>query len=170
VTAQTVHDIQVIGTGAARHPDMAEIVHAPITAIDDHTFRAEAMEICTGFGRVYAVNHALEIDGFFCLAIDPWSGDRALVYVRGIGIVTDDTELGVIVTIVAMCAQPLVAPVAVIDAHDSPAGCGPGREALDHTGYRHLQVIGAAARNCLHRGVTLDGNGATGHPGGYWDG
>ena len=70
---QTISDIQIIRTGTARHPDMAEIVHAwriP-KAVDDNTVRAETMETCSGLGRVYGVNHILKIDGFFRLAIRP---------------------------------------------------------------------------------------------------
>ena len=90
-------------------------------AIDDNTVRAEAMQVGTGLGRVYGVNHILEIDGFFRLVIRPHAGNRAAVYVRGVGIVTDDTELGVIVAIGAVRAQQLVTLVAVRDGHDSPA-------------------------------------------------
>ena len=127
---QAVPDIQISvqgrSTSACRHPDMAEVVHAPPKTIDDNTVRAEAMEVCTGLGRVYAMNHALEIDGFFCLAIDSWSRDRALVYVRGIGIVTDDTELGVIVAIGAVQAQQVVALVARLRYSRPSAGLGYG--------------------------------------------
>jgi hypothetical protein len=167
---QAVPEIQISiqgrSTSVSRHPNLAEVVHASPKTIDDDTVRTEAMETCTGFGRVYAVDHALEIDGFFCLAIDPCA--CATVYVGGIGIVTDDTELGIVIAIGAVQAQQAVASVAVLGnvarcgVHDIPTvlGCGVSDcKALDHAGNRHSQIVGAAW-NRLNRGMALDGNGA----------
>ncbi len=58
---QTVPEIQISiqgrSTSVSRHPDLAEVGYASPKTIDDDTVRTEAMEICTGLGRVYAVDH-----------------------------------------------------------------------------------------------------------------
>jgi hypothetical protein len=150
VTAQAVLDIHIsvqgrsITTGG--HPNLAE-VYRPTKTVHNYTLCTEAVEICTGFARMYRVNHILEINGFLRLAIRPDTGDRPPVYVCGVGIVTDDTELGAIVAIGAVQAQEPVALVALCNIHDRSPVLGGGvsdREALDHSGHRHAQVVGAA--------------------------
>jgi hypothetical protein len=59
-------------------------------------------------------------------------------------------------------AEQAVALVALCNIYDRPPvlGCGVGdREALDHAGCRHAQVVGAAW-NRLNRGMALDRHGA----------
>jgi hypothetical protein len=117
------------------------------------------VEVYTGHGTVDAVNHALEVDGFFSLAVDSRSWDRTLSDVRGIRIVTDDAELDVVVPIGAVQAQRSMTLVALCNIHDSPAVLGYGvrdREAFDDPGYRHAHVEGAWNR--LNRRMAFDRN------------
>ena len=152
---------QVVQTTGQAH--LAIIVNTSSETVYDDTLLAKPVQI--GLSGVNGVDHVLEIDGLFDLAVHGVGCRRSDRNVGGIGIVADHAHLGIIRAVVAMQAQNGVALLAVVDIHDRTPGFGTAvgdGKGLGHAGYRNPVRVSAVTIKIGGR-MPFDGRHSAAH-------